>query len=78
MTALRQTIIASSSCRGRAPSILLLLWLAWLLLYRWPGLSVAGQQRAGDDSRALGSARWITPVTLLSVPSLTGPGVRLG
>ncbi len=40
-------------------------------------LSVAGQQRAGDDSRLLGSARWITPVTLRSVSTPTGPGVRL-
>ncbi len=77
MNAARRTPVARSSRRRCKPRILLLLCLSWLLLDLWPGLSVLGQQRAREESCLLGSARWITPVTLLSIPTPTGPGVRL-
>src|SRR6266481_2887774 len=77
MTAARQSIVAGSRRRQRTRSLLPLLGLSGLLLGLWPGLSLAGQQRAEEESRLLRSARWITPVTLLSVSTPTGLGVRL-
>jgi len=77
MSAARRTTVAGSRRRRSKRSILHLLCLSELLLCLWPGLSLAGQQRTGEESRLLRSARWITPVTLLSVTTPTGPGVRL-
>jgi len=77
MSAARQANGAGNRQRRSTRSFLPLFCLAGFVWSLWLGLSLAGQQHAGEESRLLGSARWITPVTLVSVTTPTGPGVRL-
>ena len=78
MSAARRTTVAGSRRRRSKRSILHLLCLSGLLLCLWPGLSLAEQQRTGEESRLLRSARWITSVALLSVTTPYRPGRAAG